>query len=114
MERSTSREDRWGALLLHSLPLEARLYVAGIVIVGAVFLATFGPRATFPQPTLFVTLLALSAITSAFKVFLPLVKSGSTMSVSYAIDFTALVLLGPHETMLIGVASAWAQCTFRM
>ena len=36
------------------------------------------------------------------------------MSVSYAVDFAALLLLGPHETMLISVASAWSQCTFRM
>ena len=59
-------------------------------------------------------LLVLSVVTSAFKVNLPLAKSGSTMSVSYAVDFTALILLGPHETMLVAVASAWSQCTFRM
>ena len=36
------------------------------------------------------------------------------MSVSYAVDFAALILLGPHETMLVAVASAWSQCTFGM
>jgi diguanylate cyclase (GGDEF)-like protein/putative nucleotidyltransferase with HDIG domain len=36
------------------------------------------------------------------------------MSVSYAVDFAALLLLGPHETMLVAVASAWSQCTFGM
>ena len=42
-----------------------------------------------------------SAVTSAFKVSLPLARGGSTMSVSYAVDFAALLLLGPHETMLV-------------
>jgi diguanylate cyclase (GGDEF)-like protein/putative nucleotidyltransferase with HDIG domain len=36
------------------------------------------------------------------------------MSVSYAVDFASLLLLGPHETMLVAVTSAWSQCTFRM
>ena len=77
-------------------------------------LVVLGPRATFEQPFLFAALLVLSAVTSAFKVSLPLAKSGSTMSVSYAVDFAALLLLGPNETMLVAVTSAWSQCTFRM
>src|SRR5689334_24527248 len=35
------------------------------------------------------------------------------MSVSYAVDFAALLLLGANETMLVAAASAWSQCTFR-
>jgi diguanylate cyclase (GGDEF)-like protein/putative nucleotidyltransferase with HDIG domain len=61
-----------------------------------------------------VGLLLLSSLTSAFKVNLPLSKSGSTMSVSYAVDFASLLLIGPHETMLVAMASAWSQCTFRI
>src|SRR5262245_30182801 len=114
MDRAPTREDRLSALLMHALPIPARLYIGAVIIVGAGLVAIFAPRASFNQPILFSTLLVLSAITSAFKVYLPLAKSGSTMSVSYAIDFTALILLGPHETMLVGVASAWSQCTFRM
>jgi diguanylate cyclase (GGDEF)-like protein/putative nucleotidyltransferase with HDIG domain len=92
----------------------ARLYVGSIVAIGAVLLVWLGPRSTFAQPMLFAILLLLSALTSALKVSLPLAKGGSTMSVSYAVDFAALLLLGPHETMLVAVASAWSQCTFRM
>jgi diguanylate cyclase (GGDEF)-like protein/putative nucleotidyltransferase with HDIG domain len=99
---------------MRALPLAARIYVGVIIVLGAALLAAFGPRATFDDPALFSVLLALSVLTSAFKVSLPLAKSGSTMSVSYAVDFAALILLGPHETMLISVASAWTQCTFRM
>ena len=99
---------------MRDLPLAARAYVISVILAGAALVGLLGPRATFDNPLLFSLLLILSAVTSAFKVSLPLAKSGSTMSVSYAVDFAALILLGPHETMLISVASAWTQCTFRM
>jgi diguanylate cyclase (GGDEF)-like protein/putative nucleotidyltransferase with HDIG domain len=99
---------------MSSLPLNARVYVASVIVIGALLVAFLGPRATFDQPLLFAALLLLSAITSAFKVSLPLAKSGSTLSVSYAVDFLALLMLGANETMLVAVASAWSQCTFKM
>src|SRR5215203_4623127 len=114
MDGASARGDRLSALLMSSLPLPARIYIGLVTLAGTLLVFVYGPRSTFQQPILFSVLLVLSAVTSAFKVYLPLAKSGSTMSVSYAIDFTALVLLGPHETMLVGVASAWSQCTFRM
>jgi CubicO group peptidase (beta-lactamase class C family) len=68
---------------------------------------------TFANPLLFALLLACSSLASALKVSLPLASSGSTMSVSYAVDFAALLLLGADETMLVAGASAFSQCTFR-
>src|SRR5215213_1278460 len=99
---------------MRSLPLSARLYVGATIALGALLVVSLGPRSTFSSPPLFALLLILSAVTSAFKVSLPLAKSGSTMSVSYAVDFAALLLLGPNETMIVAVTSAWSQCTFRM
>jgi diguanylate cyclase (GGDEF)-like protein len=99
---------------MRSLPLPARLYVSFSIALGALLLAFFGPRTTFDQPWLFLLLLVTSAATSAVKVSLPILKSGSTMSVSYAVDFATLLLLGPNATMLVSVVSAWTQCTFRM
>ena len=99
---------------MSSLPLKARLYVGSVIVFGALLVVFLGPRATFDQPFLFAALLLLSAVTSAFKVSLPLAKSGSTLSVSYAVDFLALLMLGANETMLVAVASAWSQCTFKM
>ena len=32
------------------------------------------------------------------------------MSVSYAVDFASLLLLGPHGTMLVAASSAFSQC----
>jgi diguanylate cyclase (GGDEF)-like protein len=94
-----------------SLPRASRIYTATVTVAGAVLVMALGPRATFEQPVLFAALLALSVLVSAFKVSLPLTRSGSTMSISYAVDLAALILLGPHEAMLVAVASAWSQCT---
>jgi diguanylate cyclase (GGDEF)-like protein/putative nucleotidyltransferase with HDIG domain len=98
-----------------SLPLGARLYVGTVIAIGAFLLAALLPAVQeFQHPTWFAILLLTSSLTSAFKVSLPLAKSGSTMSVSYAVDFLTLLLLGPNETMIVAAASAWSQCTFRM
>jgi diguanylate cyclase (GGDEF)-like protein/putative nucleotidyltransferase with HDIG domain len=99
---------------MRALPLPARLYVGATIVLGATLVVWLGPRSNFDNIPLFIVLLLASAVTSAFKVSLPLAKSGSTMSVSYAVDFASLLLLGPNETMLVAVTSAWSQCTFRM
>jgi diguanylate cyclase (GGDEF)-like protein/putative nucleotidyltransferase with HDIG domain len=97
---------------MKDLPVPARLFVGAVLTAGAVVLAVFVPRAITNLP-LFAALLLLSSLASAFKVTLPLASSGSTMSVSYAVDFASLLLLGPDETMLVAAASAWSQCTIR-
>jgi diguanylate cyclase (GGDEF)-like protein/putative nucleotidyltransferase with HDIG domain len=94
------------------LPRAARVYVGAVIAVGLTLLVVCLPRATFEQPLLFVALLALSSMSAALKVSLPLTTSGSTMSVSYAVDFASLLLLGPHETMLVAAGSAFSQCHF--
>src|SRR5258706_259287 len=91
-------------------PLAARVYVAGVIAAGAALLVLYTPVTTFHDPWLFVALLALSSASAVLKVHLPLTSGGSTMSVSYAVDFASLLLLGPHETMLVAAGSAFSQC----
>ena len=81
-----------------------------VIAVGTVTFFTLLPRATFTPlvPLIFLTL--LSSLTSAFKVHLP-IASGSNMSVSYVVDIAALILRGPHATMIVGAASGWSQTT---
>ena len=98
---------------MSDMPRSARIYVGATIAFGALLLLWLGPRAAFASPLLFVALLLTSAVVAAFKVSLPLAKSEATISVSYAVDFAALMLLGPNETMLVAVTSAWSQCTFR-
>ncbi|MDE3155071.1 MAG: diguanylate cyclase [Acidobacteriota bacterium] len=99
---------------MKSLPIAARIYVAAGITLGAVLLVIRSLHLSFPAPLLFLTMLVLSSLTSALKVNLPLDRSGSTMSVSYAVDFASLLLLGPDQTMLVAAVSAWTQCSFRM
>jgi diguanylate cyclase (GGDEF)-like protein/putative nucleotidyltransferase with HDIG domain len=94
------------------LPIQARLFVGAVLAAGVVVLAVFLPR-DIAKPILFAFLLVCSSLASALKVSLPLASSGSTMSVSYAVDFAALLLLGADQTMIVAAASAWSQCTFR-
>jgi diguanylate cyclase (GGDEF)-like protein/putative nucleotidyltransferase with HDIG domain len=95
-------------------PVAGRMYVVAMIALGAVLmvgtLSTWQPT----RPGLFAALLVLSVISSALKVDMPLGAGSSCISLSYAVDFTALLLLGPAPTMLIAVASGWSQCTFRM
>jgi diguanylate cyclase (GGDEF)-like protein/putative nucleotidyltransferase with HDIG domain len=83
-----------------------------VLVAGAIVLALCAPH-NLVHPILFAVLLLCSSVASALKVSLPLASSGSTMSVSYAVDFAALLLLGADPTMFVAAASAWSQCTFR-
>jgi len=96
------------------LPRIAQVYVAAISAVGAVVFVLSLPH-SYPDPWLLGSLLLLSCVTSAWKVTLPLsLSSGATLSVSYAADLMALLLLGPGPAVMIAVAGAWMQCTFRV
>ena len=91
------------------LPLRARLYVTAIVGLGGLL---FLGRLTYirvDQPVLFLALILLSSGAAALKVKLPLTSGGSTMSVSYAVDFAALLALGADATMVVAASSAFAQ-----
>src|SRR5205085_7559554 len=94
---------------MKSLPLAARIYVSAIIATGATLLVAFFPTHFVGSPWLFCSLLLLSSVTSVFKVNLPLARRSSTMSVSYAVDFLSLLMLGPNETMLVAAASAFSQ-----
>jgi diguanylate cyclase (GGDEF)-like protein/putative nucleotidyltransferase with HDIG domain len=93
------------------LPLAARVFVVTTIAAGIVMLALYLPNTRITQPFVFFVLLVLSSATAALKVHLPLTTSGSTMSVSYAVDFASLLLIGPDQTMLVAAASAFSQCS---
>jgi PAS domain S-box-containing protein len=96
-----------------ALPPAAQMYVATVTLTGVVVMARFFPT-TCSRPWMLASLIAFSCLTSLWKVTLPLgFTSGSTLSVSYAADLMALLLLGPNHAMVVAVAGVWAQCTFR-
>ena len=92
------------------LPLRARAFVGLVIVCGAALFLALLPKVRLDQPLLFLVLLGLSSASAAMKVSLPLTSSGSTMSVSYAVDFASLLLLGPHATMFVAAGSALCQC----
>jgi PAS domain S-box-containing protein len=92
------------------LPPRGRWYILGVIACGAVTLVLFLPRAALTPVVPLAVLLLLSSLTSAFKIQFP-IASGSNMSVSYVVDIAALILRGPHATMLVGAASGWSQTT---
>ncbi len=94
--------------------MAARLYVGSVIAVGGILLVEFFPPFASGKNPLFLLLLVMSSVTSVFKVNLPLARRSSTMSVSYAVDFASLLLLGAHETMIVAAFSAFCQCTFRI
>jgi PAS domain S-box-containing protein len=81
-----------------------------VIALGATTFFTLVPRATFTPVLPLVFLVVLSSLASAFKVQFP-IASGSNMSVSYVVDIAALMLRGPHATMILGAASGWSQTT---
>ena len=95
-------------------PVHGQAYVYAMIAFGAAVMASYLWSVQFSRPGLFAILLVVSVISSALKVDMPLGVGSSCISLSYAVDFTALLLLGPAPTMLIAISSAWSQCTFRM
>src|SRR5262245_41073601 len=96
------------------LPVVARFYVCLVLATGSAVVATSLPSVQFPRPVLFAALLALSVLSSDLKVDLPLGAGTSCISLSDAVNFTAVLLLGTAPATLIAMVSSWAQCTFRM
>src|SRR5205814_5673740 len=99
-----------GTALLRDLPTRGRWYILAVIALGALTFGLLVPRASLTPVTPLVFLVLLSSLTSAFKVQFA-IASGSNMSVSYVVDIAALILRGPHATMIVGAASGWSQTT---
>jgi len=97
--------------LLRDLPRPARWYICAVIAAGVLVFVLLAPHATLTPGLPLAALILLSSLTSAFKVQFP-IASGSNMSVSYVVDIAALILRGPHATMIVGAASGWSQTTF--
>ena len=101
-------------LTLHELPLVAQWYVGVVIVAGAAALIALFPT-TYPRPWLFAALLVAACLASLWKVNLPIsLANRRDLSVAHAAEFMSLLLLGPRLTMLVAVAGAWTQCTFRI
>jgi PAS domain S-box-containing protein len=111
MHATSGPSDR---LEWQTLPSIARVYVIGVIAAGACTIVAGAPR-TLPPASLFATLVVMSCLTSTWKVNLPIpLVSGSTLSVSFAANLAALLLVGPRAALVAALAGAWTQCTFNV
>jgi putative nucleotidyltransferase with HDIG domain len=94
-------------------PAAGQLFVYAMIALGAVVVTSAVSELEFSRPGLFAALLALSVLSAALTIDTPLGEGSSSVSLSYAVDFTALLLLGPAPTMLIALGNGWSQCTLR-
>jgi len=96
-----------------ALPSPAQIYVAGVIGLGMFALIMSVPSA-YPQPLALALLVLAACLTSLWKVNLPIgTMSGSTLSVSYAANLMALLLLGPQPAVIVAAAGVWTQCTYK-
>jgi len=89
-------------------------YIGTVMLAGAGVIGLSIARADFSRPVLFVVFLALSSLSSAIKLPLPLERGSSSLSLCYAIDVASLLFLGPYHATLVVAMGAFSQCTFRM
>jgi diguanylate cyclase (GGDEF)-like protein/putative nucleotidyltransferase with HDIG domain len=95
------------------LPLPAQRFVKAVVATGAALLLLHFLNLSFGEPLLFLSLLGLSMTVGRMNVALPFAAGVSTLSVSYAIDFASMILVGPNATLYIAAAGAFSQCQLK-
>lgn len=95
------------------LPPVAQLYVVLVTLLGAISLTLSIRDFRGDQLPLFLFLMALTVVTSAAKIELPLGRGQSNLSLAHAVNFWALLTLGAAPTVCIAAVSAAAQCTLR-
>src|SRR5918996_298148 len=90
---------------MESLPRHSRVLAFAAIAVGAGLALGF---AGWPQPdrTLEFSGLILAAILASALVQQSATEDGVTMPPSFVIDFTSLLLFGPHGTMFVAVAAS--------
>jgi diguanylate cyclase (GGDEF)-like protein/putative nucleotidyltransferase with HDIG domain len=98
-----------------ALPARLRWLTAG-TIAAAAFRLGVGTSSLPDVETLtwFLGLLLASSVGATFKVHLPLPGGGSTMSLSYIVDFAALLIVGPDLACVAAAISTWSQTTLRV
>jgi diguanylate cyclase (GGDEF)-like protein len=98
---------------MKSLPLAARVYVLAVVAVGALLGARSVLSLTI-DPAPFLWLLLLAVVASVFKIAVPMPASSQplNLSLAFAPNFAALLVLDAPAAMLVAVAAAWTQTTF--
>jgi diguanylate cyclase (GGDEF)-like protein len=106
---SPARQER-----LCDQPPALRTLILTTLALGVLVVADSSLSIRMERPALFVQMCALALLTATLKLRFPLKSDVSTMSVSNAVTFASMLLLGAPCGVVIGAICAWGQCTFRI
>jgi diguanylate cyclase (GGDEF)-like protein len=99
-----------------ALPSAARIYVLTVVTLGGLSVSWTLANLSWSAPAHFLALLLLACVASVFKFTVPLPRrlehTPLTMSLSFAVNFAALLLLGGENAAVVAITAAWTQSTF--
>jgi diguanylate cyclase (GGDEF)-like protein/putative nucleotidyltransferase with HDIG domain len=107
---SRRRNDKTSFL---ALPFVAQFYVVALTVLGGVCIAVSVAGLTTDRWPLLAALLALTIVTSAVKIELPLGRGASNLSLAHAVNFWSLWTLGSAPTVIVAAVGAAAQTTLR-
>ncbi len=101
---------------MRTLPPAARVYVIAVLALGAAICGVTLSTLNLDRPLEFLALLFVAIVASIFKIAVPLPRalahSPLTMSLSFGVNFAALLILGADKATIIAVAAAWSQTKF--
>jgi diguanylate cyclase (GGDEF)-like protein len=101
---------------MHTLAPAARVYVLAVSALGSLVLGLTVSPLVIRRPAEFLALLLLGILASVIKFTVPLPRSLAaaplTMSLAFAVNFAALLVLGGDNAAIIAVVAAWSQTTF--
>jgi diguanylate cyclase (GGDEF)-like protein len=99
-------------VLLKLRPIAA-LYVAVVILAGALVIAKSIPGANNGHPIALAVLMGLSLVASVAKITIPVTGNDSSLTVCHVVDFTTLIVCGPNAAVVVSAFGGWAQCTLR-
>jgi len=91
----------------------AAFYVAAVSLAGALVIARAIPGANNGHPVALAVLMGLSLAASVAKITIPVTGNDSSLTVCHVVDFTTLIVCGPHAAVVVSAFGGWAQCTLR-
>lgn len=91
----------------------AVLYVAAVSLAGGLMLAHSVPLVDSTHSIAFAVLMGLSLAASVAKITIPVAGNDSSLTVCHVVDFTTLIVCGPHAAVVVSAFGGWAQCTLR-
>ena len=104
---------RWATPVFTKLRPTAALYVAAVSLAGGLVLAHSVPLIDSTHSIALAVLMGLSLAASVAKITIPVAGNDSSLTVCHVVDFTTLIVCGPHAAVVVSAFGGWAQCTLR-